>query len=264
MIWSAWFVRKVLQTDGGGDLASLYGLASVDRSDTVSDPKNPHFDALLPDPPAAVGEPASGFYDLWLENPAGDQGLSFDVTGRRSHISCNEHDREPCGQRHFANAALDKFDTGSRYDSVLARFSKSNIPNAPGTGNYPNAPGNWEIGLVRPAREPGARLPVLGPLRHDHRSRSGGAAVQSRHGESRSASVARAELDAAAGCQQARLRQGSRRPRRQLPARRRQRVVLHQGSRRVRHHQRRVGRQHERGDRRGLSGERSVGSDRDR
>ncbi len=158
------------QTDGGGELGSLYKLDSVDRSDSVSDPANPRFDQLVPDPPAAVGEPAAGlpktlfqqyrlafdprhknppfpgFYDLWLENPKGDPGLSFDVTGRRSHISCNEHDREPCGQRHFADAALDRFDTGSRYDSVLARFSKSNIPNAPGTGNYPNAPISWEKG----------------------------------------------------------------------------------------------------------------------
>ncbi len=163
------------QTDGGGDFSALYSLDSVDRADSVFDVKNPHFDALLPDPPAAVGEPAGGlpktvfqqyrlafdprhenppfpgFYDLWLENPVGDPGLSFDVTGRRSHISCTEHDRETCGQRHYKeNPDLDKFDTGSRYDSVLARFSKSNIPNAPGSGNYPNAPSgptfNWEMG----------------------------------------------------------------------------------------------------------------------
>lgn len=158
------------QRDGGGDLAALYSLASVDQSNTATDPKNPHFSALLPDPPAAVGEPAGGlpktifqqyrlafdprhanppfpgFYDLWLENPAGDRGLTFDVSGRRSHIACSEQERETCGQRQYADATLNAFDLGSRYDSVLARFSKSNIPNAPGTGNYPNAPGNWEGG----------------------------------------------------------------------------------------------------------------------
>ena len=158
------------QVNGGGDLSALYSLDSVDHADSVFDPKNPHFDALLPDPPAAVGEPAGGlpktvfqqyrltfdprhanppfpeFYDLWLENPIGDPGLTFDVTGRRSHIACSERDRETCGQRHYGDSNLDKFDTGSRYDSVLARFSKSNIPNAPGSGNYPNAPVNWELG----------------------------------------------------------------------------------------------------------------------
>ncbi len=163
------------QSDGGGDLSLMYGLNTVDDPGNAVDQRaNPHFDALLPDPPAAIGEPASGspktvfqqyrlafdprhanppfpdFYDLWLENPAGDPGLTFDVTNRRSHISCNEHERETCGGRHYDNADLDKFDRGSRYDSVLARFSKSNIPNAPGTGDYPNAPSgplfNWERG----------------------------------------------------------------------------------------------------------------------
>jgi hypothetical protein len=69
------------------------------------------------------------FYDLWLEQPAGDWGLTFDRT--HAPARCDERG-EPC---HGNNAA--GFDRGQRYDIVLARLHASIMPNHRSTGGYP-------------------------------------------------------------------------------------------------------------------------------
>jgi hypothetical protein len=100
-------------------------------------------------------------------------------------------------------------------------------PAVSGAVSYHATYSNWAVVIVRTARQARARLRLFRSLRHHHRSGSGCSALQSRHREGRSTPLARAELAAAARSEQARLRPGSRRARRHVPARRGQSVVLY-------------------------------------
>jgi hypothetical protein len=70
------------------------------------------------------------FYDLWLENPAGDVGFTYD---RRNPAALCTEAGEPCHARDSRG-----FDYGQRYDVILARLHASNIENTMRTiGAYP-------------------------------------------------------------------------------------------------------------------------------
>ncbi|MGE0008428.1 MAG: endonuclease/exonuclease/phosphatase family protein [Parvibaculaceae bacterium] len=70
------------------------------------------------------------FYDLWLEQPLGDFGFTYD---RRNPAALCSEEGEPCHARDPRG-----FDHGQRYDVVLARLHASNIENMKRTGaSYP-------------------------------------------------------------------------------------------------------------------------------
>lgn len=112
----------------------------------ADDPNNPKLSALVGDDapnddarlfgqywdyfdPRNPGRTFTGFHDLWLENPAGDPGFTFDPNSNKI-AKCHESG-EPC----HGTGALDK---GARYDQVLARFHATNMPLAgAGNGQYP-------------------------------------------------------------------------------------------------------------------------------
>lgn len=71
----------------------------------------------------------SQFYDLWLEQPEGDWGFTYDRT--HAPARCDEAG-EPCHGRNGQG-----FDHGQRYDLVMARLHASVMPNHRNTGNYP-------------------------------------------------------------------------------------------------------------------------------
>jgi hypothetical protein len=77
------------------------------------------------------------FYDLWLEQPQGNFGFTYD---RRNPAALCSEQGEPC---HGRNAQ--GFDHGQRYDVVLARLHASNIENMQRTGtSYPGtASARW-------------------------------------------------------------------------------------------------------------------------
>jgi hypothetical protein len=158
------FFGNNTQQNFGAALGDLYPQASVESPDTSPDASNPKLSDLVPKAPEPDEGPTptlyqqywtffdprntartfSDFYDLWLENPAGDPGLTFDVSGRRTGIGCTEFERETCGNRYAPPDPKASFDSGSRYDTVLARFHTSNIRNAPGIGQpYPAPSPAW-------------------------------------------------------------------------------------------------------------------------
>ena len=133
-----------------GDPLAMYDPACAGSG--CDDPKNPRYAALVgnaydPTPdgaspqtlysqywrafdPRNAGRYLSPFYDLWLENPAGDFGFTYD---RRNPAAQCPEAGEPCQFRNPQG-----FDHGQRYDTVLARFHASNMANAPGaTSVYP-------------------------------------------------------------------------------------------------------------------------------
>ena len=144
------------QTDGRPNLAAapnpldplvMYNSACATGCD---DPKNPSFESLVgrydPTPdgwprqnlyshywaafdPRNPGRYFPAFYDLWLEQPAGDWGLTFDHT--HPPARCDERG-EPC---HGSDPK--GFDRGQRYDIVQARLHASVMPNHRNTGSYP-------------------------------------------------------------------------------------------------------------------------------
>ena len=144
------------QTDGRPNLAAaanpLDPLAMYNSAcaSGCADPKNPSFASLVgqydPTPDNwgsqnlysqywSAFDPRNGsryfpaFYDLWLEQPAGDWGLTFDRT--HPPARCDERG-EPC---HGNDPRV--FDRGQRYDLVLARLHASVMPNHRNTGSYP-------------------------------------------------------------------------------------------------------------------------------
>jgi hypothetical protein len=164
-------VSSVPRWDGTTDTAGKPDLAApadpsnpsamYDTACAVSgcdDPKNPRYAALVgaeydPTPdgwspqtlysqywrsfdPRNTGRYLPQFYDLWLENPAGDFGFTYDRRNPAAH--CPEAG-EPC---HFKNPQ--GFDHGQRYDTVLARFHGSNMENTQRTsGTYPGGHPSW-------------------------------------------------------------------------------------------------------------------------
>ena len=144
------------QTNGGVDLMlaanpddplALYDMNCATGCD---DAKNPSFASLVGDDydPTPDGwsrqnlysqywsafDPRHGsryfpqFYDLWLEQPAGDWGLTFDRT--RASARCDERG-EPCHGNDPQG-----FDRGQRYDLLQARLHASVMPNHRNTGSY--------------------------------------------------------------------------------------------------------------------------------
>jgi hypothetical protein len=95
--------------------------------------------------PRHDGRYVGGFHDLWLENPAGDFGFTYDPS-RNAAARCEEVG-EPCHAACAKNPAChdkygDEYDRGQRYDPVLARLHASNIPFMRRTANsYPG--GGW-------------------------------------------------------------------------------------------------------------------------
>jgi fibronectin type 3 domain-containing protein len=73
------------------------------------DPSNSQRSWLFPDPDPATNRQ---LYDLWLGNPLGDRGYTFDPN--RPFVDCNEAG-EPCHERRQA-------DGGIRFDTVFARL----------------------------------------------------------------------------------------------------------------------------------------------
>jgi hypothetical protein len=129
------------------DPLALYNSACASG---CGDPKNPSFASLVgeydPTPdnwrsqnlysqywsafdPRNASRYFPAFYDLWLEQPAGDWGLTFDRT--HAPARCDERG-EPC---HGNNPQ--GFDRGQRYDIVLARLHASVMPNHRNSGSYP-------------------------------------------------------------------------------------------------------------------------------
>lgn len=102
-----------------------------------ADPRNPEYETLVGDDAAPGdgltlfaeywkyfdqrngGRTFRGFHDLWMQNPAGDPGFTFDPAGNKVAM-CHEAG-EPCHGK-------TQFDKGDRYDQVLARFHAANIP----------------------------------------------------------------------------------------------------------------------------------------
>lgn len=118
---------------------------------TCDDPKNPSFESLVGDEydptpddwvrqnlysqywstfdPRNQNRYFPEFYDLWLEQPAGDWGLTFDRT--HPPARCDERG-EPCHGRD-----PNGFDRGQRYDIIGVRLHASVMANHRNTGAYP-------------------------------------------------------------------------------------------------------------------------------
>ena len=141
------------QQDGWADYSLMYT-----GPPSTSDPRNPTLASLVGNDAGFganitlfdeywkyfdqrnAGRTFRGFHDLWLENPAGDPGFTFDPAGNKV-AKCHETG-EPC----WGKTPHDK---GDRYDQVLARFHAANIPLSDRDGNaiYPGSvfpgKGHW-------------------------------------------------------------------------------------------------------------------------
>jgi hypothetical protein len=144
------------QTNGGVDLTlpadvnNPLAMYDSNCATTCDDPKNPSFASLVGDEydptpddwvrqnlysqywsafdPRNTSRYFPQFYDLWLEQPAGDWGLTFDRM--RASARCDERG-EPC-HGHDPRG----YDRGQRYDLIQARLHASVMPNLRNTGSY--------------------------------------------------------------------------------------------------------------------------------